>query len=74
MVFKFFCILIIKKNTFKFLLASMKTLTLEILLDAAAEFSVMCGIVVDTGGNFAAGVVDTCGKYATGGVDIGGAP
>ncbi len=34
-----------------------------------------CGkIVVETGGNFAAGVVDTGGKFATGVVDTGGAP
>jgi len=50
MVFKFFCISIVKKNTFKFLLASMKRLTLEILQDAASEFPVMCVIVVETGG------------------------
>jgi hypothetical protein len=46
MVFKFFCILIVNKNTGKFLLAPMKTLTPEILLDAASEFPVMCVIVI----------------------------
>ncbi len=31
-------------------------------------------LIVDTGGNFAAGVVDTGGKFATGVVDTGGQP